>query len=67
MQSDELPEGVILGQVRHTYSHFKVALDVVQTASFVNVDGWFTHEEIAKLALSSVDKKIKELYDAYAH
>ncbi len=67
VQSDELPEGVILGQVCHTYSHFKVALDVVQTASFVNVDGWFTHEEIAKLALSSVDKKIKELYDAYAH
>ena len=67
VQSDEMPEGVSLGQVRHTYSHFKLALEVVQTASVINVDGWFTHEEIAKLALSSVDKKIKELYDANAH
>lgn len=67
VQSDELPEGLLLGQVYHAYSHFKLELDVIQTECSVKVDGWFTSEEIAQLALSSVDKKIKELYDANAH
>ncbi len=60
VQSDEMTEGVMLGQVCHTYSHFKLVLDVIQTPLHVSVDGWFNSEEIAHLALSTVDKKIKE-------
>ncbi|WP_238585314.1 A/G-specific adenine glycosylase [Sulfurospirillum halorespirans] len=60
VQVDEKPKGVhSLGKVAHTYSHFKLELEIIQgDALHVNVDGYFTEEEIESLALSTVDKKI---------
>ncbi len=60
VQLDEKPTTVqSLGSVSHTYSHFKLELEIIQTdALHVNVDGYFTEEEIENLALSTVDKKI---------
>jgi A/G-specific adenine glycosylase len=54
-------DAILLGKVCHAYSHFKVELDVIKTASHVKVDGWFLLEDLNTLALSSVDKKIVAL------
>lgn len=62
VQVDEKPENAqSLGYVTHTYSHFKLELEVVQCVLHVNVDGYFTCKEIGQLALSTVDKKILAL------
>ncbi|WP_041962786.1 A/G-specific adenine glycosylase [Sulfurospirillum cavolei] len=59
VQTDEKPEGRFLGVVRHTYSHFKLELEVFQPQYCGKaLDGWFDEEAIASLALSTVDKKI---------
>ena len=60
VQVDERPNDAhSLGKVTHTYSHFKLELEIIQTeALHVNVDGYFTRNEIENLALSTVDKKI---------
>ena len=60
IQLDEKPNYVhTLGHVTHTYSHFKLELEIIQNETLhVNVDGYFTRNEIEKLALSTVDKKI---------
>ena len=60
IQLDEKPNHAqSLGHVTHTYSHFKLELEIIQNdASSVVVDGYFTSEEIEELALSTVDKKI---------
>ena len=60
VQIDEkLNNAKSLGKVTHTYSHFKLELEIIQgDALHVNVDGYFTEEEIKNLALSTVDKKI---------
>lgn len=52
-----------LGSVSHTYSHFKLQLEAIvcESLPLQKVDGYFTNEEIAKLALSTVDKKILAL------
>lgn len=62
IQRDEMPKySLFLGKVTHTYSHFKLELDVVKSDENCNVDGYFLPEEIALLALSTVDKKILTL------
>ena len=62
VQVDERPEDAeILGTVTHTYSHFKLELEVVKCNLHVKVDDYFTPEQIATLALSTVDKKILNL------
>lgn len=62
VQADEMPfDALFLGKVSHTYSHFKLELDVMQTSLHVKVDGWFTYDEFKKIALSTVDKKIAAL------
>lgn len=63
-QVDELPKNAKrLGCVSHTYSHFKLELEATLCEDLdVNVDGYFTREEITQLALSTVDKKILALY-----
>ena len=60
VQIDEKPNTAhSLGSVSHTYSHFKLELEIIHDdALHVNVDGYFTEEEIENLALSTVDKKI---------
>ena len=59
VQVDALPsDAIIIGKVQHTYSHFKIELDVVKTSLHVKVDGWFLLKDLNTLALSSVDKKI---------
>lgn len=52
-----------LGSVSHTYSHFKLQLEAIvcESLPLQKVDGYFANEEIAKLALSTVDKKILAL------
>ena len=61
VQVDEKPEGVSLGKVTHTYSHFKLELEVIRTTLYVNVDGYFSLKQMEALALSTVDKKIIHL------
>lgn len=63
VQVDEKPQGELLGKVVHTYSHFKLELDVIQTNIHVKVDGYFSPDAIVKLALSTVDKKIMGLLE----
>ena len=61
-QTDTCPiNGKNLGSVSHTYSHFKLHLEVILCESSEGVDGYFSREEIVKLALSTVDKKILAL------
>lgn len=62
MQVSELPKDAkSLGCVSHTYSHFKLELEVVTCDLHVKMDGYFSHEQMKTLALSSVDKKILAL------
>ena len=63
VQVDEKPhKGQTLGKVSHTYSHFKLELEAIACEDLdVNVDGYFTREQITQLALSTVDKKILAL------
>lgn len=62
IQVDVCPDNAeSLGSVSHTYSHFKLQLEAIKCETLEKVDGYFTHEEIAKLALSTVDKKILAL------
>jgi A/G-specific adenine glycosylase len=65
IQSEECPKHAkSLGKVSHTYSHFKLELEAMIITCedlHVKVDGYFTNEQIAKLALSTVDKKILAL------
>jgi len=60
IQLDEKPKNArSLGHVTHTYSHFKLELEIIEDETLhVNVDGYFSSEEIEGLALSTVDKKI---------
>lgn len=60
VQVDEKPKNAhSLGKVTHTYSHFKLELEMIyDKALHVKVDGYFTEDEIENLALSTVDKKI---------
>jgi len=59
IQVDDNPEGIPLGKVTHTYSHFKLALEVIQCDTLhVKIDDWFSLNEMTALALSTVDKKI---------
>ena len=50
-----------LGKVVHTYTHFKLELEVLLCEPIKEVDGWFSLAEIDTLAVSTVDKKILEL------
>lgn len=64
IQVDVCPDNAkSLGSVSHTYSHFKLQLEAIvcESLPLQKVDGYFTNEEIAKLALSTVDKKILAL------
>lgn len=59
VQMDEQPKGIHLGHVTHTYSHFKLDLEIIQSeADHIKIDGWFSLDEITTLALSTVDKKV---------
>ncbi len=59
VQVDEKPSNAYsIGKVTHTYSHFKLELEVVKCHLHVKVDNYFTPEQIKTLALSTVDKKI---------
>jgi A/G-specific adenine glycosylase len=55
----------IIGQVTHTYSHFKLIGQVVyeRIASKPNAPDWHTREEIAALPLSTLDHKVLALVD----
>jgi len=64
MQVDEKPEGIFLGKVTHTYSHFKLELDVFKASLHVTLQNYFTCKEIEHLALSTVDKKILKLLNS---
>lgn len=66
VQVDEKPSGETLGKVTHTYSHFKLELEVMKTNLHVKIDGFFKSDDIAHLALSTVDKKILSLLIARA-
>ena len=61
VQVDERLLGETIGIVTHAYSHFKLELEVIITNAYVKADGFFKSDEIAHLALSSVDKKILAL------
>lgn len=64
VQVDEKPEDAqSLGNVSHTYSHFKLELEVIRPPKslHVKVDGYFSWDELSSLALSTVDKKILDL------
>lgn len=62
IQSDCFPEdGRIIGAVQHTYSHFKLHLNVLITQEEHPVEGWFSAHNIHSIALSSVDLKILTL------
>ena len=50
-----------LGRVEQVYTHFKLELEVLLCEPIKEVDGWFSVEEIDKLAISTVDKKILKL------
>lgn len=53
-----------LGKVEQVYTHFKLDLEVLLCEPIEEVDGWFSVEEIDKLAISTVDKKILKLFTA---
>lgn len=63
VQTENLPMNhTKLGMVQHVYTHFKLELEVLLCEPIEEVDGWFNEEEIEKLAISTVDKKILALY-----
>ena len=62
VQCDEVPkDGKFLGKATHTYSHFKLALELFTCKEPPLVDGWFTCKEIDTLALSKIDEKLLAL------
>lgn len=54
-------EGEKIGTVCHTYSHFKLEVEVILAHHQFPVEGWFSTEELSKIALSTVDLKIVAL------
>ncbi len=60
VQSD-IPVGKWIGSVTHQYTHFKLEADVWLHEVSNEFEHMFTLEEIEKLALSTVDKKIVTL------
>jgi len=59
---EEISFGSVLGDISHTYSHFKLQAQVYLHDSYIDDYEWFTLEEIKKLALSTADHKALELY-----
>ncbi len=53
-----------LGDISHTYSHFKLEAQVHLHHSYVEGHEWFTLEEIQDLALSTADHKALALFNA---
>lgn len=65
VQTLDRPDGYKkLGRVEQVYTHFKLELEVLLCEPIKEVDGWFSVEEIDKLAISTVDKKILKLLTA---
>ncbi len=64
--SAECALGELVGEVRHQYTHFKLEVTVYLHEATEGHEGMFTEEEIAKLALSTVDKKILQLLKRHA-
>lgn len=65
IQVDDYPQNAqLLGKVTHTYSHFKLDIEIIKFDDLhVKVDGWFGLDEMQTIALSGVDKKIiQELF-----
>lgn len=60
-QVDEVPFGEYLGEVTHTYSHFKLILKVYSSHREVKDAIFFEPETLKSLALSRVDQKILAL------
>ena len=50
-----------LGDITHTYSHFKLKAKVHLHLSYIEEHDWFTLKEINELALSTADHKALEL------
>ncbi len=54
-------DSVYLGEVRQSYTHFKLIVQLYHDRGAEKGDEFFSKEEIAKLALSGVDKKVIKL------
>lgn len=61
-QSDAHPQGEHLGTVTHTYSHFKLTLEVIACDTPPATLTWFSKEALATLPLSSLERKILALF-----
>ncbi len=62
-----IAEGALkrLGQVRQTYSHFRLNAEIIQydwMETMRGQDGWWNIQEITQLPLSEADKKVVRLF-----
>jgi len=51
-----------LGDISHTYSHFKLQAQVHLHQDYIEAHEWFSLEELENLALSTADHKALQLY-----
>ena len=56
-RKDEIPDCKTLGDISHTYSHFRLEARVHLHNSYIQEHEWFSLDEIDKLALSTADHK----------
>ena len=61
-QSDAINTTMHLGDISHTYSHFKLQAQVHLHDTYIEGHEWFSLNEIKGLALSGADHKALELY-----
>jgi len=55
--SDEITYTDVLGDITHTYSHFKLQAKVYVKHSYIHEHEWFSLKEIKSLTLSTADHK----------
>lgn len=55
--NEEIPMATALGEIAHTYSHFKLEAQVHLAEAFIEEHEWFSLDEIEGLALSGADHK----------
>jgi len=61
--NEEISSTKQLGEINHTYSHFKLQAEVHTNTSFIDGYEWFSLNEIKELALSTADYKALALLD----
>ncbi len=62
-EDEEIIYSQALGEITHTYSHFKLKAKVYLHTEEIEAHEWFSLEEIKKLALSTADHKALALLD----